>query len=847
MNKALKFNPSFQTDDESVANFIVRRYQFETIIDAMTSSANSQMDAPRFLVPAPRGAGKTTLCRRVVAETRLAPKLREAWQAIFLGEESYTVTTPGEFFLECLFHLKDQAPSAELTKDYIRATEARSEEELLELTLGRLRDFAQTAGKRLLVIAENFHTILNEQIQDSKSEGSRSLIDALDEGTLFAVLATSVTQASSDHATPLPQHYHRIELLPLSLGECRELWESLTGIEVNEEKLRPLQILTGGSPRLLHILAEFVRSPSLHDLMTNLNYLIDQNTEYFKSQLDALPTLERKVFVTLLDMWDPKTAKQVAEAARVNTNTASAMLARLTNRGAVIKELGRGRTAIYVAAERLFSIYYLMRRHSHPSRRVRALVSFMMAYYDSEELVDTTARLTREACAIEPARREDYHSTFDAIMSHTSEAVRHQILAQTSPDFIQSFRGDQRASLDQANYLPGDPGGAKQDAAIRTLIQRIDEAAGENDLDTIYSLLMEGLELNSEIPGLWIRLSLLELQRGSFVAAIEAGEKARRLAPGDPWSHAILGQTLSLAGRTDEAESVYRTALEYEDGEFALIPLARILRKQGDCHAEALQLLRQAVAAAEGRRNCIPSRELAELLIHNGDDVQAIEVIEAALRANEHCVCCLTLYGYICRRRGEPAIAERQYRAALDVDKTEIAALTGLSQLVSAKEAAELIERAIKAAPADPRVLLARARLHSSEPDAQAEDAKAALEIDPNFIEAHLYLASLEANRANLHDAIAHLEAVLADLPSQRELIPSFVDAAMTTIELDNGVCLSGLLDRHENAVAVEPLGVAVQMLRGENPIVAKEIKDVAWDIIVRSVPQTRPSRGADL
>ena len=65
---------------------------------------------------------------------------------------------------------------------------------------------------------------------------------------------------------------HRFqELPPLSVGECRELWESLTGIEVNEEKLRPLQILTGGSPRRLHILTEFTRTPSLRDLMTNLN------------------------------------------------------------------------------------------------------------------------------------------------------------------------------------------------------------------------------------------------------------------------------------------------------------------------------------------------------------------------------------------------------------------------------------------------------------------------------------------------------------------------------------------------------------------------------------------------
>ena len=251
-------------------------------------------------------------------------------------------------------------------------------------------------------------------------------------------------------------------------------------------------------------------------------------------------------------------------------------------------------------------------------------------------------------------------------------------------------------------------------------------------------------------------------------------------------------------------------------------------------------MLRKAVASVEGLRKCYPCSELAELLIHDGEDDQATQVIEVGLQANECCVCCLTLYGDVCRREGKTSIAEKQYRAALEVDSTAVSALTGLAQLVSAEEAVELIERAITANPEDPRVLLARARLNPSDPDAQLKDAETALNLDTEFIEARLFLASLEANRDNLQGAISHLEAVLTDLPSQRELIPSFVNAAMLTIDLDNGACLDNLLDRHENAMAVEPLGVAVKMLRGEKPVVAKEVKDVAWDIIQRTLTQTR-------
>ncbi|MDE0511651.1 MAG: tetratricopeptide repeat protein [Gammaproteobacteria bacterium] len=1043
MTMAIKFNPNFQTDDESIANFIVRHYEFETVIEALTSAIDSCTDSPHFFISAPRGAGKTTLCRRIVAETRKSPILHEAWHAILLSEESYMVTTPGEFLLECLFQLKDQVTSKQFSYDYTKAIKAQSEEELIQLTLGSLRNFVKTTGKRLLIVVENFQTILNEQIQNSKSDGAKGLLTTLDDGSLFSVLATSVTHIVDDNITTIPQHYHSMELAPLSLDECRVLWESLTDIQIKGEKLRPILILTGGNPRLLNVLAEFTRTPSLHDLMRNLNYLIDQNTEYFKSQLDALSTIERKVFTTLLGMWDPRTARQVAEAARVNTNTASALLARLTNRGAVIKELSQGRTAIYIVAERLFNIYYLMRRHNHPSSRVRALVSFMMAYYDSDELVDTTVSLVREACNIEPTKRGDYHSTFDVIMSHSSETVRTQILAKTSPEFIESLREDQYATRDGASYLLREPSGFDDNATIEALFEKIEKAIDDDDLDSACDLIMEGIQINGKMFQLWRWLSFLELQRGNIAAAIETGEKACEFGPEDPWSYAILGRSLALVGRTEEAEvnfvtamemdpgqplaltelasiregrgdveaalrlfevaqisqaltdhtrysygqllnrvgrkseaeiilregadeidnelcrhalvefleangrqndgiqflqtiaeshtrwetwadfgrylvsrtqlfhvaqdalrkaidmggdepslyahlakaiaesggeevsvvavatelvarfpdlsqawttagqiyealpdeveaeAAYRKALEYDGGESALIPLAKLLQKQESRRSEAQQMLRKAVASVEGLRKCYPCRELAEVLIHDGDDDQATEVIEVGLQANESCVCCLTLYGDVCRRKGKTSIAEKQYRVALEVDSTAVSALTGLAQLVSADESVELIERAITANPEDPRVLLARARLNPSDPDAQVEDAEAALNLDTDFLEARLFLASLEANRDNLQGAISHLEAVLTGLPSQRELIPSFVNAAMLTVELDKGACLDNLLDRHENAIAVEPLGVAVKLLRGEKPVVAKEVKDVAWDIIQRTLTRS--------
>src|ERR1700761_1016948 len=98
MAATFRFNPGFQSDEESVQNFIVRKADLSRVLAPLREGAAI---SPRVLIVAPRGAGKTTLCRRVLAEVRQDPTLNLRWQPVFFGEESYAITTPGEFFLEC--------------------------------------------------------------------------------------------------------------------------------------------------------------------------------------------------------------------------------------------------------------------------------------------------------------------------------------------------------------------------------------------------------------------------------------------------------------------------------------------------------------------------------------------------------------------------------------------------------------------------------------------------------------------------------------------------------------------------------------------------------------------------
>lgn len=1030
MVSTYRFNPGFQTDEESVQSFIVRKADLGRALMPLQEGAKVP---PRILIVAPRGAGKTTLCRRVLAELHRDSTLSARWHPIFFGEESYAITTPAEFFLECLFHLQDRVDDHAVKDAYQHALLQPNEKELIDFSSETLRAYSKRIGKRLLIIVENFQMILDDQI----GSGAKDLLKRLSDDGLFGVLATSVSQLTTDENVALPPDYQRINLLPLSREECRELWNWLSGQDIKIDRIRPIEILTGGSPRMIHILAEFMRSPSLHNLMENLNFLIDQNTEYFKSQLDSLPPTERKIFAALLEAWDPATAKQVADAARVTTNTASAMLSRLAERGSVVKSPGSGKSVLYSASERLFNIYYLMRRRSHPSSRVRALVSFMTDYYDRDELIDTATTLAREACSVRPDNRMDYHAFYDAILARATTPVRTSILERTPPDFLTSFTAHQKVMAESARApaeLPAAEarGGNNELAELLEEAKRAEEA---DDAEAAIRLYVKATKLRprSEVP--WMRLAILYLSEDEIEDAVRAAGEVIKLRPKNPWGFAIQGlahtvdheidlaeasfesalradpdhglsiselaeikdmkgnrkealelfergsrldvlsdgaravfaRILQEEKRSTEAEDLLRAAADEDDqvqsrralvellsqtdrqhegidllrnvaerskdwrhwadfGSFVLsrggsnqqaaealaksialgaaapevfvsyaqalqqsgqpnssvlkvakdlterlagdhdawiyasmlakavddkslaesyvrkaidifedtrgwMTLAILLQSQPKRDIEAEEAFRKAVALAQELGSCSSVRSLAEFLVHRGEEAAAQEAMINWFAGEKPCYCCAVLEGDIAALNGQAETASRAYRNALELREDGVHALTGLSRFVERAEGEKLLARAMEADPSDCRCLLARARLREDDLESQIRDANEAIRLSTSYTEARLFLvhALLKSGEADL--AVEHLESALKELPNQRELTSMFVDAAMEIAAAGHGDRVNKMLDDDEFGSKMEPLIVALRIKRGDKPVVAKEVYEVALDI----------------
>ena len=394
-----KFNPGFLTDDELVASYCVRMAEFELLVEVLRDCTRSSN--PHQLVIGPRGSGKTTLLPRVAAEVPRDVGLASRCFPVVFAEESYEVATAGEFWLECLTNLADQAPRRENAPDLHRTVdELRAirgdDRALADRCLGALMNFADREHKRLLLLVENLNMLFRDMADPDEGWRLRKTLQTEPRIIVFASATSRFDEI--DHPDRALYDLFRIRTLrPLDTKQCAVLWETVTGRAAAPPTVRSLEILTGGSPRLISIVARFGAGLSFRKLMADLFDLVDDHTEYFKSHIESLPARERRVYLALAALWRPATTREIADQARIGTSTCSAQLARLGDRGVVQVAGGTARRKQYYLTERLYNIYYLLRRRRGPDRLVEALIHFMESYYSPPELKDISDRMVRDA------------------------------------------------------------------------------------------------------------------------------------------------------------------------------------------------------------------------------------------------------------------------------------------------------------------------------------------------------------------------------------------------------------------------------------------------------------------
>lgn len=403
-----KFNPGlFQSDRDVIEQFVVRHHELDVVLDVLRGNVEAP-SCQHVLIVAPRGRGKTMLLARAAAELRTDEQLSARLLPVRFMEESHEIFRLADFWLETLFHLarevsgSDPDLSRELRDTHADLKSRWRERELADRARAAVLEAAERLDRRLILMVENLQALC-ENVDDDFGWGLRQALQSEPRIVLIAT-ATSRFEALEDARQPFFELFRTIPLRPLNTEDCRRLWQAAGGGDRSAWSIRPLEILTGGNPRLLVIVAGFARHRSLRQLMDELVTLIDDHTEYFRSHLEGLARTERRVYLAAIDLWRPATPGEIAARAALDVRVVSTMLGRLVERGAVTAE-GSGRKRLYAAAERLYCIYYKLRRERDEAAVVQGLIRFMAVFYGDRELNELSGPLRLEAAQF-PAIRE---------------------------------------------------------------------------------------------------------------------------------------------------------------------------------------------------------------------------------------------------------------------------------------------------------------------------------------------------------------------------------------------------------------------------------------------------------
>jgi len=388
-----------QSDEEVREQFVVRESELAIVLETLRGNVDTD-SCQHTLIVAPRGRGKTMLLARIAAELRGNSELSDYLLPVRFMEESDEILSTADFWLEVLFYLANAidkvtpglARNLRATRDDL-ATRWR-EREVDERARVAVLEAACTLGRRLVLMVENLQALC-ANVDEDFGWNLRKTLQTEPQIILLAT-ATSRFDGLDDAGEPFFELFRIISLAPLNAAQCGRLWEVVSGDAASERQQRALEILTGGSPRYVVIVAGFARHRSVRQLMEELAQLVDDLTDTFRGYQEALPRIERRVFLALADLWQSSSTGEIADRARMDVRTVSTMLGRLVKRHAV-RPRGSGRRRLYEVAEPLYSIYYQLRRQRDEAAVIQNLLRFMTVIYAESEIAGLFGSLKLEA------------------------------------------------------------------------------------------------------------------------------------------------------------------------------------------------------------------------------------------------------------------------------------------------------------------------------------------------------------------------------------------------------------------------------------------------------------------
>jgi Flp pilus assembly protein TadD len=307
------------------------------------------------------------------------------------------------------------------------------------------------------------------------------------------------------------------------------------------------------------------------------------------------------------------------------------------------------------------------------------------------------------------------------------------------------------------------------------------------------------------------------------------------------------------AGRLQEAEALYREALEACADNFDALHLLGILYLQNGESARAAESIEQAIEIAPGNYFAYSNLGLAYQALNRLDKAEAAlrraivlqpdwdtahnnlgTLMQASGRLDEAKACfakalqlnpssteALNNLGNVCREDGQFADAEKFYRDALTLDSTMPATWQNLGRVLGRTgrldEATECYRSALELRPEDATILNDIGMVHEAR--LQLEDAarlfRLALQRNGNLVEAMSNLADVLRRLDQLDEAERHCRKALAIRPNDPGALSNLAAILLRTSALEDAesACRKALSVRPDHAPTLVTMGCILNAL----------------------------------
>jgi DNA-binding MarR family transcriptional regulator len=377
------FTPSAVSGEHLESITVGRDAELTAIENAFRSAATS-LNRPNVLLVGPRGSGKSHLISLMMHRASSSDLLSSKLAIVWLPEDVYTITTYTDLLRTMIRSLGGEA--------FPNSSDAGLEDTLRIV-----------AGDQVIVlVAENFDRTLNL----IGLSGQRALRAFQHNSGAFMMLASmpAIDEKLLDYDAPFYGAFQIIHLEDLTVDQGRTLLiktaqrngdtelvtflESPTGLA----RLRAIEYLSGGSPRLWLIISGLMTVELLDELVPLFVKMLDELTPYYKARMDELAPAKAKVLAVLCrlgrepDGSGPMSVKDIAAECAMSQQTVSKQLHELENARFVrkVKNDKDKRATYYEPREPLLK--HCLELKSNKGEPLTLIVSFLAAWYSLPEL-----------------------------------------------------------------------------------------------------------------------------------------------------------------------------------------------------------------------------------------------------------------------------------------------------------------------------------------------------------------------------------------------------------------------------------------------------------------------------